>query len=94
MDKTENKLKNTTEEFNLTVHTGEDAERTRKTLEARNQADLARIVELEKKLAEAIKVAEQADKRYEDVSEKVSAIEVDLERAEDRAETAEVYDIF
>jgi len=90
MDKTETKLKNTTEEFNLTVHTGEDAERTRKTLEARNQADLARIVELEKKLAEAIKVAEQADKRYEDVSEKVSAIEVDLERAEDRAETAEV----
>ena len=64
--------------------------RTRKTLEARYQADLGRIVELEKKLAEAIKVAEQADKRYEDVSEKVSAIEVDLERAEDRAETAEV----
>jgi len=90
MDKTETKLKNTTEEFNLTVHTGEDAERTRKTLEARYQADLGRIVELEKKLAEAIKVAEISDKRFEDVSEKVSAMEIDLERAEDRAETAEV----
>ena len=64
--------------------------RTRKTLEARYQADLGRIVELEKKLAEAIKVAEISDKRFEDVSEKVSAMEIDLERAEDRAETAEV----
>jgi hypothetical protein len=42
--------------------------RTRKTLEARFNSDLARIIELEKKLAEAIKVAEVSDKRFEDVN--------------------------
>jgi len=90
VDKTETKLKNTQEEFNTTSHTGEDAERQRKTLEARYNADLLRITELEKKLAEAIKVAEVSDKRFEEVSEKVSAMEIDLERAEDRAESAEI----
>ena len=42
--------------------------RTRKTLEARYNSDLTRILELEKKLAEAIKVAEVSDKRFEDVN--------------------------
>ena len=51
---------------------------------------MLRITELEKKLAEAIKVAEVSDKRFEEVSEKVSAMEIDLERAEDRAESAEM----
>jgi len=90
IDKTENKLKEKTEEFNFTCHTGEDAERTRKTLENRYNTDLGRIAEIEKKLAEAIKVAEASDKRYEDVSSKVSELEVDLERAEERADSAEV----
>jgi tropomyosin 1 len=89
MDKTETKLKSTTEEFNVTLAMGEDAERTKKTLEARYHADVARLADLEKRLAEAIKVAEASDKRYEDVSEKISALEIDLERAEDRADTAE-----
>jgi len=90
VDKTETKLKSTQEEFNQVSHTGEDAERTRKTLEARYNNDLLRIAELEKKLAEAIKVAEISDKRFEEVSEKVSAMEIDLERNEERAETAEI----
>lgn len=59
-------------------------------MEARYNADLLRIAELEKKLAEAIKVAEISDKRFEEVSEKVAAMEIDLERAEERAESAEV----
>jgi len=90
MDKTETKLKTTTEEFNYICATGEDAERTRKTLEARYNADLGRIAELEKKLAEAIKVAEVSDKRYEDVAEKVAALEIDFDQQSDRAESAEI----
>jgi len=90
MDKTETKLKTTTEEFNYICATGEDAERTRKTLEARYNADLGRIDDLQKKLAEAIKVAEVSDKRYEDVAEKVSALEVDFDQQSDRAEAAEI----
>jgi tropomyosin-1 len=90
MDKTETKLKTTTEEFNYICATGEDAERTRKTLEARYNADLGRITELEKKLAEAIKVAEVSDKRYEDVAEKVAALEIDFDQQSDRAESAEI----
>jgi len=89
IDKTDEKLKTTTENYNMTSHSAEDSERTRKTLEARFNADVARIAELEKKLAEAITVAGISDKRFEDVSEKIAALEVDLERAEDRADTAE-----
>jgi len=89
IDKTDEKLKATTENYNVTSHQGEDSERTRKTLEARYNADIARIADLEKKLAEAITVAGISDKRFEDVSEKIAALEVDLERAEDRADTAE-----
>lgn len=59
-------------------------------MENRYNTDLGRIAEIEKKLAEAIKVAEASDKRYEDVSSKVSELEVDLERAEERADSAEV----
>jgi hypothetical protein len=42
-------------------------------------------------LAEAQIVAEASDKRYDDVSNKIASMEIDLERAEDRAETAEMY---
>ncbi len=90
IDVTETKLKEKTEEFNLTCHTGEDAERQRKTLENRYNTDLNRIAELEKKLAEAIKVAEISDKRYEDTAAKVSELENMLGEAEDRAESAEM----
>jgi len=90
IDVTETKLKEKTEEFNLTCHTGEDAERQRKTLENRYNTDLNRIAELEKKLAEAIKVAEISDKRYEDTAAKVSELENMLGEAEDRAESAEI----
>jgi hypothetical protein len=60
-------------------------------LEHRYQQDLLRITELEKQLAEAQIVAEVADKRYDEVCQKLAVFENDLERNEERADTAEVY---
>lgn len=90
MEKAEDRLKQATEKFNQASHSGEESERGRKSLEARYQADLLRITSLEKQLSEAQIVAEASDKRYDDVSNKIASMEIDLERAEDRAETAEM----
>ena len=60
-------------------------------MEHRYQQDLLRITELEKQLAEAQIVAEVADKRYDEVCQKLAVFENDLERNEERADTAEVY---
>ena len=58
-------------------------------MEARSFADEERIVNLEKALAEAQIIAEDADRRFDEVSRRLAIMEVDLERAEDRAESAE-----
>merc|ERR1712129_53995 len=64
-------------------------ERARKSLESRNKADIDRIAQLEKQIAEFGACAEESDKRYDDVSGKISVMELDLERTEERAESAE-----
>lgn len=51
--------------------------------------DDERIATLEKQLNEAQIIAEDADRRYDEVSRRLAIMEVDLERAEDRAEAAE-----
>lgn len=63
--------------------------RQRKSLEARSFTDEERIATLEKQLNEAQIIAEDADRRYDEVSRRLAIMEVDLERAEDRAEAAE-----
>merc|ERR1712032_1375259 len=40
-------------------------------------------------LAQAKLIAEEADKKYEEVARKLAMVEADLERAEERAETGE-----
>ena len=44
---------------------------------------------LEAQLAQAKLIAEEADKKYEEVVRKLAMVETDLERAEGRAETGE-----
>ena len=63
-------------------------------MEARSFIDEERLATLEKALAEAQVIAEDADRRYDEVSRRLAIMEVDLERTEDRAEAAETYAIY
>ena len=46
-----------------------------------------RAASLEAHLAQAKLIAEEADKKYEEVARKLAMVESDLERAEERAES-------
>jgi len=67
----------------------DDANRMKKVLENRNMQDAERMDSLESQLKEARFLAEEADRKYDDVAKKLSEVEAMLERAEDRAETGE-----
>ncbi|KOC68369.1 Tropomyosin [Habropoda laboriosa] len=62
---------------------------TRKILENRSLADEERMDALENQLKEARFLAEEADKKYDEVARKLAMVEADLERAEERAEAGE-----
>ncbi|KAI5696523.1 hypothetical protein M8J75_014021 [Diaphorina citri] len=61
----------------------------RKILENRSLADEERMDALENQLKEARFLAEEADKKYDEVARKLAMVEADLERAEERAESGE-----
>merc|ERR1712029_201530 len=61
----------------------EDSDRGRKVLESRCALDAERIKKLEQQLNEAQMIAEDSDKKYDQVSQKLSALEVEAERAEE-----------
>lgn len=61
----------------------------RKMLEHRTITDEERMDALENQLKEARMMAEDADRKYDEVARKLAMVEADLERAEERAETGE-----
>merc|ERR1719259_929554 len=61
----------------------------RKVLENRSLSDEERMDALENQLNEARFLAEEADRKYDEVARKLAMVEADLERAEERAETGE-----
>lgn len=61
----------------------------RKMLEHRSITDEERMDALENQLKEARMMAEDADRKYDEVARKLAMVEADLERAEERAETGE-----
>lgn len=63
----------------------------RKMLEHRSISDEERMEGLESQLKEARMMAEDADRKYDEVARKLAMVESDLERAEERAETGESY---
>jgi len=67
----------------------DDANRMRKVLDNRAIEQTERIDLLESQLKEARFLAEEADRKYDEVAKKLAVVESDLERAEDRAETGE-----
>jgi hypothetical protein len=61
-------LSKATANLNEASHAADENERGRKSLESRNKADKERIIQLEKQIAELGAIAEESDKRYDDVS--------------------------
>ena len=60
-----------------------------KVIESRAQKDEEKMEIQEIQLKEAKHIAEDADRKYEEVARKLVIIESDLERAEERAELSE-----
>ena len=67
----------------------DDSQRMCKVLENKSLADEARMESLETQLKDARILAEEADKKYDEIARKLQMVEGDLERAEERAETGE-----
>merc|ERR1719228_2508938 len=65
------------------------SERGRKVIENRSLKDEERLELQEIQLNEAKNIAEDADRKYEEVARKLVMVEADLERGEERAELAE-----
>merc|ERR1711862_837033 len=80
LDTTEERILLAQEKFAEASEAREDSDRGRKVLESRCALDAERI----KKLQQAQMIAEDSDKKYDQVSQKLSALEVEAERADDR----------
>merc|ERR1712086_1003920 len=63
--------------------------RTLTLLKNKALSDEARMESLENQLKDARILAEEADKKYDDIAKKLQMVESDLDRAEERADTGE-----
>merc|ERR1719347_2173646 len=88
-EKSEERLVTATTKNAEASQAADDANRMKKVLENRCLADQERMESLESQLKEARFLAEEADRKYDEVSKKLADVEADLERAEDRADTGE-----
>ena len=67
----------------------DDSQRMCKVLENKSLSDEARMESLENQLKDARILAEEADRKYDEIAKKLQMVEADLDRAEERAETGE-----
>ncbi|XP_022129235.2 tropomyosin-2 isoform X12 [Pieris rapae] len=89
LERSEERLATATAKLAEASQAADESERARKVLENRSLADEERMDALENQLKEARFLAEEADKKYDEVARKLAMVEADLERAEERAETGE-----
>merc|ERR1719334_2926707 len=85
-DRTEEKLKEVTEKYEEATQAADDAERQRKVLDNLNMTNEDRVAKLELNLAEAQMIAEDSDKKYDEVQRKLAMTESDLDRITTKAE--------
>merc|ERR1712008_551355 len=64
-------------------HASDESERIRKVLENKSNTEEDRVAIVEQQLAQAKLIAEEADKKYEEVARKLAMVEADLEREEE-----------
>ncbi|XP_011184057.1 myosin-9 isoform X7 [Zeugodacus cucurbitae] len=89
LERSEERLGSATAKLSEASQAADESERARKILENRSLADEERMDALENQLKEARFLAEEADKKYDEVARKLAMVEADLERAEERAEQGE-----
>ncbi|XP_045467390.1 tropomyosin-1, isoforms 9A/A/B isoform X7 [Harmonia axyridis] len=89
LERSEERLATATAKLAEASQAADESERQRKILENRSLADEERMDALENQLKEARFLAEEADKKYDEVARKLAMVEADLERAEERAEAGE-----
>ncbi|XP_044262302.1 tropomyosin-2 isoform X9 [Tribolium madens] len=89
LERSEERLATATAKLAEASAAADESERQRKVLENRSLADEERMDALENQLKEARFLAEEADKKYDEVARKLAMVEADLERAEERAEAGE-----
>ncbi|XP_034937376.1 tropomyosin isoform X4 [Chelonus insularis] len=89
LERSEERLATATAKLAEASQAADESERIRKALENRTNMEDDRVAALEQQLAQAKLIAEEADKKYEEVARKLAMVEADLERAEERAEAGE-----
>ncbi|XP_018050724.1 PREDICTED: tropomyosin isoform X5 [Atta colombica] len=89
LERSEERLATATAKLAEASQAADESERIRKALENRTNMEDDRVSLLEQQLAQAKLIAEEADKKYEEVARKLVLMEQDLERAEEKAELSE-----
>ncbi|XP_011303935.1 tropomyosin alpha-1 chain isoform X8 [Fopius arisanus] len=89
LERSEERLATATAKLAEASQAADESERIRKALENRTNMEDDRVSALEQQLVQAKLIAEEADKKYEEVARKLVMMEQDLERAEEKAELSE-----
>merc|ERR1712152_90463 len=83
MGRSEERLATATQKLAEASHAADESERMRKVLENRSLSDEERMEALENQLKEARFLAEEADRKYDEVARKLAMVEADLELEEE-----------
>ncbi|XP_036334907.1 TATA element modulatory factor isoform X6 [Rhagoletis pomonella] len=89
LERSEERLGSATAKLSEASQAADESERIRKALENRTNMEDDRVAILETQLAQAKLIAEEADKKYEEVARKLVLMEQDLERSEEKVELSE-----
>ncbi|XP_037036225.1 tropomyosin-1, isoforms 33/34 isoform X4 [Bradysia coprophila] len=89
LERSEERLGSATAKLSEASQAADESERIRKALENRTNMEDDRVAILEAQLSQAKLIAEEADKKYEEVARKLVLLEQDLERSEEKVELSE-----
>ncbi|XP_033232762.1 golgin-84 isoform X7 [Drosophila pseudoobscura] len=89
LERSEERLGSATAKLSEASQAADESERIRKALENRTNMEDDKVALLENQLAQAKLIAEEADKKYEEVARKLVLMEGDLERSEEKVELSE-----
>ncbi|XP_037036226.1 tropomyosin-1, isoforms 33/34 isoform X5 [Bradysia coprophila] len=89
LERSEERLGSATAKLSEASQAADESERIRKALENRTNMEDDRVAILEAQLSQAKLIAEEADKKYEEVARKLVLLEQDLERSEEKANQRE-----
>merc|ERR1712053_17169 len=80
LERSEERLVIATQKLDLASTAGDDSQRMCKVLENKSVSDETRMEALENQLKDARILAEEADKKYDEIAKKLASVEADLDR--------------